>query len=125
MFKKVIAVLAVVAGVALFGALPASADQYSQVTLQPGERHCAREFYPAYSQARGYGQVLSGHNVRWVLGTHSPVQQRLVDTMTPQPSFGAEVNRYTHSYAFPGYFQVCAINQSLKVSEVVMQVSSF
>ncbi len=124
MFKKVIAAAALVVALGILAPGAASADTSAQVTLNPGERYCAREFYPAYYEARAHGGVVSGHNVRFTFGTYSP-QQKLADSMTPQPSFYAQANRYSHPTAFPGWFQVCAINQSLKVSTVALAVWSY
>ncbi|HEX2046424.1 MAG TPA: hypothetical protein VHF27_01590 [Acidimicrobiales bacterium] len=125
MLKKLTAAAALVAGLGVLAPGAASADTYAQVTLNPGERYCAREFYPAYYEARAQGSVLSGHNVRWTFGTYAPSHQKLSDSMTPQPSFYAQANLYTHPSAFPGSFQVCAVNQSLKVSTVFLQVTSY
>ncbi|HEV3495594.1 MAG TPA: hypothetical protein VHA34_04500 [Actinomycetes bacterium] len=123
MIKKIIATLAIVAGVALFGAMPASADSVAEITLNPGQRYCLQEYYPAYYQAQGHGQVVSGHDVRFTFGSN--LQPRLADTFGPAPGFYAAADRYTHPAAFPGYFRVCAINPSLKVSTVYLSVSSY
>lgn len=123
MLKKIIATLAIVVGVGLFGAMPASADSVAEITLNPGQRYCLQEWYPAHHQAQGHGYVASGHDVRFTFGSH--LQPRLADTFGPAPAFSAYADRYTHPSAFPGYFRVCAINPSLKVSTVYLAVSSY
>ena len=122
MFKKIIATAGIAAGLAVLAPSAANADTGNQYReLQPGQSVCVQDTVTAYSSARGEGSVYSGHNVRFTFGTWSPVQRILADTGSPTTSFAAEANRFIYPTAFPARFQVCAYNQSLKVSFVQLR----
>ncbi|HET7489804.1 MAG TPA: hypothetical protein VFJ85_17890 [Acidimicrobiales bacterium] len=123
MFKKMIAAAGIAAtlaaGAATLAPTAASADTgYQVATLAPGATFCVRDYVTAYSQGHGEGLVLYGHNVRFTFGTWSPVVRNVYDTGVPVSAFGADAVPSLHPWAFPGRFQVCAINQSLKSSTV-------
>lgn len=122
MFKKIIATAGIAAGLAVLAPAAANADTgYQYRMLQPGQGVCVQDTVTAFSSARGEGLVYSGHNVRFTFGTWSPVPRVLADTGTPTTSFAAEANSSLYPFAFPGKFQVCAYNQSLKVSYVQLR----
>jgi len=89
--------------------------------LQPGQSVCVSDNVLAFNVAQAEGSVYSGHNVRFTFGPWSPYGPPLSDSGAPVPSFVAQATRSQSPQAFPARFQICAYNQSLKVSYVQLR----
>jgi hypothetical protein len=125
MLKKMLATAGLVAGLALVAPSGAFADTgYQSRTVDPGQTWCLQDSVLGTSTAHGEGVVLSGHNVRFTFGTFSPVVKTVFDSAVPVSAFAFDATPYNTRNAFPGRFQACAINQSLKTSSVRLYVSS-
>lgn len=120
MLKKILATTGLAAGLALLAPSAAFAGTVEQyVNVNPGATVCIRDSSVAYSTARGEGNVVTGHAVRFTFGSYTT----LYDTYSPVNSFAAQASPQLYPGSFPGRFQVCAINQSLKPSYVRLLVT--
>jgi hypothetical protein len=122
MFKKVIATAGIAASLAVVAPSAANADTGNQYRmLQPGQSACVQDDVLAFNVAQAEGSVYSGHNVRFTFGPWSPYQPPLSDSGSPVATFAAQAIRTQSPQAFPARFQICAYNQSLKVSYVQLR----
>ena len=122
MFKKLIATAGIAAGLAVLAPAAANADTGNQYRmLQPGQSVCVQDTVLAFNVAQAQGSVYSGHNVRFTFGPWSPYQPPVVDSGSPVPSFAAQIIRTQSPHVFPAQFQICAYNDSLKVSYVQLR----
>ncbi len=119
MLKKLLAATALTAGLAVVAPAAAFADTGNQYfNLNPGATACVRDTTVSYSSAHAEGTVLSGHPVRFTVQSSATVY----DTYSPVSAFAYDATPFTAPGAFPGRFQVCATNQSLKTSSVRLRV---
>jgi hypothetical protein len=122
MFRKILATAGIAAGLAVLAPSTANADTYNQYRmLQPGQSVCVQDNVTAYDSAHGVGSVYSGHAVRFTFGPWFPFQQALYDTGVNTTSIDVEAHRYQSPLSFPAVFQICAYNQSQKVSYVQLR----
>jgi hypothetical protein len=125
MFRKILATASIAAGLAVLAPAAANADTGNQYRmLQPGDTVCVPDTVTASNTARGLGSVYSGHPVRFTFGPVTPVWQVLYDSGAPTSSFAAEASRSQSPWAFPAKFQICASNQSQKVSYVQLRATA-
>ena len=125
MIKKLIASAAFVAGLAFLAPASANAATLAGTYNVPaGTTFCLTSSGYAYSSARGTGNVVAGHQVRFTFATAGPTSSTLADTGVPVSAFAADANPYLYPWAFPGRFRTCAVNQSLKPSTVFLSVET-
>jgi len=117
---KFAAAATVAAGLAVVAPGTAFADSGNQyVNVNPGATVCVRDAAVANYSAHAEGTVVTGHPVRFTVAAYTTVY----DTNSPVTSFAFDAYPFNAPGSFPGRFQVCATNQSLKPSSVRMRVS--
>ncbi len=127
MIRKLVAAAAVTGSLALLAPQAASAGQVgSSFTLPAGNRVCVDDNSPAYSSARATGWASPGVKFTFLvrpLGASS--FSLLAETGDNTTSFGPQVSRYTHPYAFPGNFRICARNNGSGPASVQLSISAY
>ena len=127
MIRKLVAAAAVAGSLALLAPQAASAGQVtSSFTLPAGNRVCLDDHSLSSTYARATGWASRGVKFTFLVRPFgASAYSLLAETGDNTTAFGPEVTRYTHPWAFPGNFRVCARNNGASAADVQLGISAY